>query len=82
MTVLPEAQGRGIGKEMVKRVTDVADAEGRRCYLESSRREPNVRIYEKMGFELRKEMECKDGEDHTGITLFCMIREPRKSEMS
>jgi len=78
-TVLPEAQGKGIGKEMVKQITDLADREGRKCYLESSRREPNVQIYEKMGFELKKEMECKDGDEDAGITLFCMIREPRKT---
>ena len=41
-------------------MTDRADGEGRRCYLESSRDEPNVKIYEKMGFKMVKEMECDD----------------------
>lgn len=41
-------------------MTDRADAEGRRCYLESSRDEPNVKIYEKLGFKMIKEMECDD----------------------
>jgi hypothetical protein len=48
-----------------------------RCYLESSRSVPNIKIYEKMGFHLEKEMECDD--DGTAIKLFCMIREPKSS---
>jgi predicted enzyme involved in methoxymalonyl-ACP biosynthesis len=44
-------------------VTGRADEEGVRCYLESSKNVPNVAIYERMGFDLRKEMECRDGED-------------------
>lgn len=75
VTVLPEAQGRGIGKELFGVVMKQADAEGRRCYLESSRAEPNMKIYERMGFALKKEMVCDD--DGTAITLFCMTREPQ-----
>ena len=74
VTVLPEAQGRGVGKLLFKRVTDVADREGRKCYLESSREEPNMGIYEKMGFELKKEMVCDD--EGEKVKLFCTIREP------
>ncbi|CAK4030163.1 acyl- N-acyltransferase [Lecanosticta acicola] len=60
VTVLPEAQGRGVGKLLFQHVTDQADREGRSCYLESSRAEPNMAIYQKMGFELAKEMICDD----------------------
>ncbi len=76
VTVLPEAQGQGVGKLLFKTVTDLADAEGRRCYLESSRAEPNMRIYQRMGFELAKEMVCDD--DGQSIKLYCMVREPRR----
>lgn len=76
VTVLPSAQGLGIGKKLFKHVTDQADNEGKRCYLESSRAEPNMKIYEKMGFELKKEMVCDD--DGDAITLYCMMREPQK----
>ena len=76
VTVLPEAQGKGVGKMLFKNVTDVADREGRKCYLESSRAEPNMAIYERMGFELKKEMVCDD--DGDAITLYCMTREPQK----
>lgn len=75
VTVLPEAQGKGVGKALFRTVADVADAEGRRCYLESSRAEPNLAIYERMGFELRKEMVCDD--EGEAITLYCMMREPK-----
>lgn len=55
-----------------------ADKEGIWCYLESSRRLPNVPIYEKFGFKLAKEMECRDGEgDENMVKLYCMLREPR-----
>ena len=77
VTVLPEAQGKGVGKLLFKMVTDLADDEGKRCYLESSRAEPNMAIYERMGFELKKEMVCNDEGD--AITLYCMMREPSSS---
>ncbi len=75
VTVLPEAQGKGVGKLLFKDVTDVADREGRKCYLESSRAEPNMAIYERMGFVLVKEMVCDD--EGEAIRLYCMVREPR-----
>ena len=62
----------------MEEVVQQADKEGVWCYLESSRREPNVAIYEKFGFKLAKEMECKDGEgENSTISLFCMLREPK-----
>lgn len=74
VTVLPEAQGRGIGKELFGVVIRRADEEGRECYLESSRAVPNMAIYEKMGFRLAKDMLCDD--DGDAITLYCMKRMP------
>ena len=56
----------------------MADREGRKCYLESSRREPNVAIYEKFGFRLVREMECREGDgEKDAITLYCMLRDPK-----
>ncbi|RAH65691.1 GNAT family N-acetyltransferase [Aspergillus aculeatinus CBS 121060] len=75
VAVRPGTQGKGIGRKLFEAVTDKADQEGVKCYLESSRNEPNVRIYEKMGFEMKKEMECRDGEDV--CMLYCMVRKPR-----
>jgi GNAT superfamily N-acetyltransferase len=78
VTVRPGVQGKGVGRLLFEEVTKVADREGRRCYLESSKAEPNVRIYEKMGFDLRKKITCvsEDGEE-ASCDLFCMVREPQ-----
>lgn len=59
----------------MKEVLERADREGRKCYLESSRREPNVGIYEKFGFRLVRDMVCDDGGE--AIMLYCMIRDPK-----
>jgi GNAT superfamily N-acetyltransferase len=75
VTVLPEAQGKGVGRELMEEVLKRADKEGRKCYLESSRDVPNVAIYEKFGFRLVKDMLCDD--DGDGIQLYCMMREPQ-----
>ncbi|KAK7967579.1 uncharacterized protein PG986_001856 [Apiospora aurea] len=77
MVVVPEAQGKGVGRQMMKAVTDQADAEGMNCYLESSRDKPNMQIYGRFGFRFAKELEC---DDHgTAIKLFAMVREPNAS---
>ncbi|KAL2828437.1 acetyltransferase, GNAT family [Aspergillus cavernicola] len=60
VAVQPEAQGKGVGRMLFEEVMRVADEEGRKCYLESSRNEPNVGIYEKLGFEMKRVMECRD----------------------
>jgi GNAT superfamily N-acetyltransferase len=63
VTVRPDAQGRGIGRSLFEVVTDRADREGVKCYLESSKSEPNVQIYEKLGFHMVKTMDCEDAGD-------------------
>ena len=75
MVVLPETQGKGIGKLLMAEVTDQADREGMKCYLESSRDVPNMQIYGRMGFQFAKQMDCDD--DGVICKLFCMIREPQ-----
>jgi GNAT superfamily N-acetyltransferase len=74
MVVHPKAQGRGVGAKMMKEVTQEADAQGMKCYLESSRAVPNIAIYERLGFRFVKDMTCDD--DGDSIKLFTMIREP------
>lgn len=74
VTVLPEAQGMGIGKKLFTHVTDLADKEGKKCYLESSRMEPNVAIYRKMGFEMVKEMDCDDNGEICHVSVAFLER--------
>lgn len=75
ITVLPSEQGKGIGRALFEEVTKKADTEGIKCYLESSRDQPNTKIYEAMGFHFAKEMNCDD--DGVICKLFCMIRDPK-----
>jgi GNAT superfamily N-acetyltransferase len=78
VTVLTEAQGRGVGRRLMEEVLERADREGVMCYLESSRKVPNVGIYEKFGFRLVREMECRDGDGEGDcVMLYCMVREPK-----
>ena len=53
-------QGRGIGRILFQEVIQKADKEKRKCYLESSRDEPNTKIYERLRFRKVKEMDCDD----------------------
>ncbi|OBT54357.1 hypothetical protein VE04_07116 [Pseudogymnoascus sp. 24MN13] len=75
ISVLPEAQGKGVGRALFNEVTKKADAEGIKCYLESSRDEPNTKIYEAMGFKFVRGMDCDD--DGEVCKLYCMVREPK-----
>jgi GNAT superfamily N-acetyltransferase len=71
--VSPEAQGKGVGRMLFEAVTKKADKEKIKCYLESSKKVPNVMIYEKMGFEMKMEMECRDGEDACMVCCFSLV---------
>jgi len=75
ITVLPSEQGKGIGKKLFEEVTTKADREGLCCYLESSRDEPNMKIYEAMGFEFVRGLDCDD--NGTVCKLYCMMRKPK-----
>jgi GNAT superfamily N-acetyltransferase len=77
MVVSPSHQGKGIGKLLAREVTKKADAEGRKCYLESSRDVPNMKIYEAMGFHFEQGMDCDD--EGEVCKLFCMVRDPQVS---
>jgi len=75
MVVVPGQQGKGIGKTLARAVTRRADEEGKRCYLESSRDVPNMKIYEAMGFHFVRELTCEDEGDV--CPLYCMVRDPK-----
>ena len=73
VTVLPGQQGKGIGKRLFREVTERADAEGRKCYLESSRDKPNTQIYERLGFRKVKEMDCEDAAEVCKVYWFSFM---------
>ncbi|KAL4936154.1 hypothetical protein BDV06DRAFT_228150 [Aspergillus oleicola] len=82
IAVRGEMRGKGLGRRLVEAVTEKADDEGMPCYLESSKGMPNLRIYEKLGFEGVGEIECLDAEGggKEGVTLYCMIRPPANNK--
>ncbi|EFR00332.1 acetyltransferase [Nannizzia gypsea CBS 118893] len=75
LAVRPEFHGKGIGRQLVTVVTQQADEEGMRCYLESSKQVPNIQIYERFGFRLIRDMVCDDNGET--CKLYCMTREPK-----
>ena len=70
-----ESRGRGYCRKLVQHVTQMADQEGRACYLESSN-DINPIIYRKLGFETVKEIRLKEGNHSLDI----MVREPTGSD--
>ena len=70
--VLPERQGRGIGKKLMTRALEVVDAHKTPCYLETQNIN-NVPIYQKFGFEVVSDKELPNGELHN----WGMLREGR-----
>lgn len=70
----PAARGKGYARKLIEDVSKRADEEGRPTYLESSNG-VNVRIYERMGFDVRKKIHLQRAEKD--IELDIMVREPR-----
>jgi GNAT superfamily N-acetyltransferase len=68
------SRGKGYARKLIDHVTNMADTEGRACYLESSA-EINLVIYGKMGFEPKRKVYLQRAEEV--IELDIMVREPR-----
>jgi GNAT superfamily N-acetyltransferase len=69
--VVPEATGRGRGTTLLEPVLERCDAEHLPAYLEASS-EDNARLYARLGFERRGEVEVLEG-----VRVRPMWREPR-----
>lgn len=74
----PSARGKGYARKLIDHISAEADAEGRPCYLESSN-EVNVKIYGRMGFEVKKNIHLQRAEEN--ITLDIMVREPKRVDI-
>jgi ribosomal protein S18 acetylase RimI-like enzyme len=68
------ARGKGYAKKLITHVTDMADADGKPCYLESSN-DVNPKIYGKYGFEIKKKVYLQ--REHVPVELDLMVREPK-----
>ena len=69
--VAPEAQGEGLGSQLLQPMLERCDREGVAAYLESSK-ERNVTFYERHGFRVTGELTFP-----RGPKLWLMWREPR-----
>ena len=58
--VRPEVQGKGLSRAVLRPIFDAADHDRVPVYLETAT-EPNVAIYQKLGFELRGHRELTGG---------------------
>ncbi|MCJ1408264.1 hypothetical protein MMC19_002338, partial [Ptychographa xylographoides] len=67
------ARGKGYARKLIEYVGQMADTEGRPCYLESSN-DVNPIIYGKLGFEMKKTIQLCRAPDP--IELDIMVREP------
>ena len=69
--VVPERQGQGIGSQLLREFCGRVDASGRAAYLETDRPE-NVRLYERFGFHVTKELPV------LGVHCYFMWRPPHE----
>jgi len=69
----PRGRGKGHARKLIEHVTEMADGEGRACYLESSNAS-NPPIYRKFGFETRRTVHLQRGEKNVALDI--MVREP------
>jgi ribosomal protein S18 acetylase RimI-like enzyme len=70
--VLPERQGKGIGKKLMAKALEIVDANHKECYLETQNK-TNVPIYQKLGFEVVSDKEIPTG----GLHNWGMLRQKR-----
>ena len=75
----PSGRGKGYARKVIEYVTQMADAEGRACYLESSNL-INRKIYGKLGFDLKKNIYLQRAEEH--VELDIMVREPIQTRVA
>ena len=73
LSVKKEAQGKGVASKLLKPMLEFYDEEKIRCFLETNNY-PNVAIYERFGFKLKKEAMIPD----SNVNHYAMFREPKK----
>ena len=70
--VLPARQGMGVGKKLMAKALEIADASNMPCYLETANKN-NVPIYQRFGFEVVSDKEIPKG----GLHTWGMLRQKR-----
>jgi ribosomal protein S18 acetylase RimI-like enzyme len=72
----PECNGQGYGRELMEKISDLADEAGVVCYLECGA--ANVGFYQKMGYSVVEKLSIEDPVDSSTAPLafFLMTRKP------
>ena len=66
----PDMQGQGLGGTLIRPVLEIADRDGRNCFLESAN-ERNLSFYRRHGFEVKEEVQVPNGP-----RIWGMLRRP------
>ena len=79
VAVHPSGQGKGLGKNMLGMINDLADEHSKACYLET-KGERNIHVYESMGYRVVGEYNLIQSEisDDECTGVVGMVREPRQ----
>ena len=70
-----ESQGKGIGRELMRRLGYVADQQEMTCYLETSG-DQNIRFYQSLGFKIECDIELSDDQLASHLSVVAMVRRP------
>jgi ribosomal protein S18 acetylase RimI-like enzyme len=78
VAVSPENHGQGRGRELMGKISELADKTGSTLYLECGVQ--NKKFYEKMGYVVHSETDIADPVDESteSLKLFSMIRTPHQ----
>jgi ribosomal protein S18 acetylase RimI-like enzyme len=76
VAVSPKSQGRGIGREIMRRLGRAADEQQIACYLETSG-ERNIRLYESVGYKVVSTCVLEDKRKTSSVPCVGMVREPQ-----
>ncbi|KAI2512618.1 hypothetical protein MHU86_1837 [Fragilaria crotonensis] len=70
-----ESQGKGIGKELMRRLGYVADQQQMACYLETSG-DQNIRFYQSLGYRTECDIDLADDQLASHLSVVAMVRRP------
>jgi GNAT superfamily N-acetyltransferase len=72
MGVLPDLQGTGVGRQLMRYTFEQSDRAGLPCYLETFS-ESSVRVHESQLYSVREAIKIPE----TPLTLYAMVRPPQ-----
>lgn len=72
MGVLPDRQGKGVGRKLMEKALEIVDTNNMPCFLETQSKK-NVPIYQRFGFEIVSDKEFQNGK----LNNWGMLRQKR-----